>query len=125
MTWEFGYNCTHYLPTLRKCRALIDKRRVRADLVEQKWLGTRDISVYLNLSDDDLIRGVASGAIKTKLQKDGKLMFDVSVAAQYDDCYLADSGGVCLWYAEHDGRKIEVDPKGWTEFGPRLDGAAG
>ena len=73
MACEFGFNCRHYLPSLRKCRKLIDNYRVRKDLVEEKWLGIRDVLVYLSLSNDALIRSVASGEIKAKRQKDGEL----------------------------------------------------
>jgi hypothetical protein len=75
-------------------------------LVEEKWLRTQDVLVYLNLSNDALIRGVTSGEIKVKRWKDGKLMFGVSVAAQYDDCYLTNSGGACLYYEAHNETKI-------------------
>jgi hypothetical protein len=75
-------------------------------LVEERWLGIRDVLVYLNLSSDALIRSVTSGEIKAKRQKDGKLMFGISVAAQYDDCFHTNSGGVCLYYEAHNGKKI-------------------
>ncbi len=33
-------------------------------------------------------------------------MFGLSVAWQFDDCYLKDSTGVCLYFEQHSGRTI-------------------
>ncbi len=106
MACEFGYNCLHFLPTLRKCRRLVDKYRSRPELIEQKWLSVEDALVYLSLSSHSLIQFIASGEVRTKCQKDGKPTLGVLVAAQYDDCFLANSGGTCLNYECHNGRKI-------------------
>ncbi len=106
MICEFGYNCRHYLPKFQKCRKLIDKCRVREELLAEKWLGTQDTLVYLNSTNDAVIKGVVSGEIAAKFQKDRKLMVGLSVAWQYDDCYLKDSAGVCLYFEQHSGRKI-------------------
>lgn len=106
MEWHFGYNCKHYLPSMSKCRILIDKYRKREDLVEQKWLTTQDILIYLNLSNEELTRQIYAGHIKAKMQKDGKLVFVVSGAWQYDECTLANGGGQCFYYEPHDGKKI-------------------
>lgn len=105
MVCEFGYNCKHYLPTLQKCRKLIDNYRTRKDLAEQIWLGTEDTLVYLNLSNEALIRGVVSDEIAVK-QLRRKLKFRVTVASQFDDCALKDSGGACLYFARHSGQTI-------------------
>ena len=111
MEYHFGYNCKYYLPTLKKCRILIDNYRKRPDLVEQKWLNTKDLLVYLNLSNKQLIEQIAKGEIKTKLQKDAKtkdnkIMFQISAPWQWDDCFHVDSGGQCLYFEPHDGHKI-------------------
>jgi len=106
MEWHFGYNCKHYLPTLNRCRILIDNYRGREDLVEQKWLNLQDVLVYLNLSNEELIRQITTGEIKAKPQQDGKIMFQVSSAWQWDDCPLANAGGQCFYFESHDGEKI-------------------
>jgi len=106
MPLEFGYNCAHYLPTLSKCRKLIDSYRERRDLLEQKWLSAREVLTYLDETGDRICTRIASGEIKIKRQKDGKLLFGVRVPAQYDDWYNANSGGVCLYYQPHSGLKI-------------------
>lgn len=106
MELHFGYNCKHFLPALGKCRTLIDERRTRKELVEPKWLTTRELLIYLNLSQRELLRQIASGEIKTKLQKDGKVTFGVSAAWHYDDCFLASGGGQCLYFEAHRGKTI-------------------
>ena len=58
MKYHFGHNCKHYLPTLNKCRILIDNYRRREDLVEQKWLSTQDLLIYLNLPHEELIKQI-------------------------------------------------------------------
>jgi hypothetical protein len=105
MNCEFGYNCKHYLPTLLKCRNLIDRFRVQKDLVEDKWLALQDTMVYLNLSDDALVEAVASGDMAVKRKKNGKLTFRVSVAGEYDNCYLT-TAGICIDFEAHHGPKI-------------------
>lgn len=106
MEYYFGFNCRHYLPTLGKCRILIEKYRQREDLVEKKWLNTQDVMVYLNLTVADLIGQVKSEEIDAKRQKDGKLMFQVLSAWQWDDCPSANAGGQCFYFEPHDGLKI-------------------
>jgi hypothetical protein len=49
---------------------LIDTRRNRKELVEQKWLSAQELLVYQNTSGEELVRQIASGEIKTKVQKD-------------------------------------------------------
>ena len=114
MEYHFGYNCKLYLPTLNRCRILIDNYRKRPDLVEQKWLSAQDLLVYLNLTNEELIEQISRGEIKTKLQKDGKAMFRVSSAWQWDDCPLSNAGGQCFYFEPHEGKKISclVELKG-------------
>jgi hypothetical protein len=106
MRWHFGHNCKHFLPTLGKCRILIENYRKQEDLVEQAWLSTEDLLVYLNTSVDDVLEGVSAGRIKVKRQKNGKLLFGVLLAAKYDTCFHKDSGGQCLYFAAHNGDAI-------------------
>jgi hypothetical protein len=106
MEWHFGYNCKHYLPTLNKCRILIDSYRERKDLIELKWLNLKDVLAYLNLSNAELFRRITIKEIKAKLQKDEKIIFQVSCAWQWDDCPLGQAGGQCLYFEPHTGRKI-------------------
>jgi hypothetical protein len=122
MECHFGYNCKHYLPALNKCRVLIDNYRKRADLVEQKLLSTQDLLIYLNLPSEELIGQIAVGEIKTKPQKDGKVMFQVSSAWQWDDCPLASNGGQCFYFEPHDGKKITclIQLKGLEAEHPNL-----
>jgi|WetSurMetagenome_2_1015567.scaffolds.fasta_scaffold18864_3 hypothetical protein len=106
MEWHFGYNCRYYLPTLGKCRVLIDNYASRKDLLEQKWLSTQELLVYSRLSNEELVERIVSGEISARQQKDGKLKFIVLVAAQFDDCPLADAGGQCLYFEMHEGKRI-------------------
>ena len=103
---EFGYNCKRFLPTIGKCRRLIDSYRGRKDLVEQKLLKAGDLLVYLNLSREELNRQITSGEIRAIRQKDGKVTFSVATAWSYDDCFLANGGGQCLHFAPHTGKAI-------------------
>jgi len=106
MEWHFGYNCKHYLPTSNRCRILIDNYRSREDLLEYKWLNTKDTIIYLNLSNEELIRKITTSEIKVKLQKDGKIMFQILSAWKWDDCPLANAGGQCFYFQSHEGKKI-------------------
>ena len=107
MQWQFGYNCIHYLPTIKKCRILIDNYKSRKDLTEIKWFGTKDLLLYLNAPTDVLIDLISSEAIKVKPQKKSTAFkYGVRVAWQYDDCYLASTGGQCLYFAPHSGKPI-------------------
>lgn len=106
MEWHFGHNCKHYLPSLNKCRVLIDNYRRRADLVEIKQLSARDLLTYLGLANDEITGQIVTGEIKVKPQKTGRVMFQVSAAWQWDDCPLVEDGGQCFYYEPHDGRKI-------------------
>lgn len=106
MGWQFGYNCKQYLPTLRKCRVLIDSRRRRFDLVEGKWLGARDLLVYTEYSPEELVGLVGRGQLGVKRRKNGLLLFRVPASWAWDDCPLSDAGGECQFFEEHDGQKI-------------------
>jgi hypothetical protein len=106
MDWEFGYNCQRYLPTLGKCRVLIDLRRQRADLIEAKWLDTCTLLVYTGYSPEDLINQVETGQVGVKRLKNGRLLFQVPASWEWDDCPLSDAGGQCLYFEAHGGHQI-------------------
>ena len=61
-----------------------------------------------------MIREIETGRIKVKLQKDGKILFQVLSAWQWDVCPLANSGGQCVYFEQHDGGMISylVELKG-------------
>src|SRR4051812_36161473 len=99
MEWHFGYNCKFFLPMrvrkaadddlqvcdprdaenrehngqrpFQKCRRLINAYRLRSDLIEQRWLNTAELFVYLNLSNDELLRQIAAGEIIARIKKNG------------------------------------------------------
>lgn len=106
MEWHFGYNCIHYLPTMNRCRILIDEYRMRDDLVTTKWMTSKDTLLYLNKSHEEIIKLINSGSIKVKVKKDMSLLFEVSGAWQYDDCGLGNTGGHCFYFMPHIGTKI-------------------
>lgn len=106
MEWHFGQNCANYLPSLNKCRILIDMRSQRAELTEDKWLDPRDILVYMGCSADDLIDSVQTGKVGVKRLKNGRLLFRVSAAWEWDDCPLGDAGGQCMYFEPHGGQRI-------------------
>ena len=106
MEYHFGHNCQYYLPILNKCRILIDNYRRREDLVELKWLNTRDLLTYLNLPYEELLRQITTDEIKFKQQKNGIIMFQVLCAWQWDDCPLVSNAGRCFYFESHNGEKI-------------------
>ena len=107
MEWQFGYNCANYLPTISKCRILIDLYRTRKGLTELRWFDSRDVLVYLNAPMHAILDMISSKAIKVKLQKDATAFkFGLSVASAYDDCFLAKTGGQCLYFVAHSGQHI-------------------
>jgi len=106
MEIEFGWNCRCFVPTLQKCRVLIENYSARKDLLEQRWLSTPELLVYLSATQDEILTRILAGEIAAKRQKDGKLLFGISAPWSYDDCYLRGSGGVCLYYKPHAGPKI-------------------
>ncbi len=122
MEWHFGHNCKHYLPSLKKCRVLIDNYRKRADLVEMKQLNARDLIAYLGLPHEEVIGQVSTGEIAVKPQKTGKVLFRVASAWRWDECPLVEDGGQCLYYEPHDGKKISclIDLKGLETDHPNL-----
>jgi len=122
MDWQFGHNCTSYLPTLGKCRVLVDMRRTRQDLVEDKWLGVRDVLVYTGHSPQGFVSQVELGHIAVKRLKSGRLLFRVSASWAWDACPLSDAGGQCLHFREHDGAKIAClkDLEGLTTEHPNM-----
>lgn len=106
-SWHFGYNCSNYLPTLNKCRVLVDMYSQRADLLREKSLTSLELLVYTGSSPEELLVRVKSGAISVKrLKTDGSLRFKVRAPWEWDDCPLKDSGGQCLHYIPHADRHI-------------------
>lgn len=103
---HFGYNCQSYLPTLGKCRVLVDLRRRRQDLVAPKWMEARDLLVYTGYSPQQLIDGAESGNVGVKRLKNGRLLFQIPTSWDWDDCPLSDTGGQCLHFEAHAGWKI-------------------
>jgi hypothetical protein len=125
MSLHFGYNCKHFLPLFGKCRKLIDIYGRRKDLAEQRWLKTHEVLAYLDMSNEALLERIASGEIKVRLQKDGVAVFCVSVAWQYDNCFLANGGGQCLYFSAHNGRFIsclmdrdDMEPQEHPNYSP-------
>jgi|GEM_PF-7118474 len=106
MEWHFGHNCKHYLPSLNKCRVLIDNYRRRPDLVEMKQLGARDLLTYLGLPNEEVMEQVYRGEIEVKPQKTGKALYQVASAWRWDACPLVEDGGQCFYYEPHDGNKL-------------------
>lgn len=105
MEYQFGYNCKNYLPSLKKCRVLIDEYRKQPDLVEQKLLSAQDLLIYLNLTKEELIGQIKRGEIKSASQS-GRAIFRISSAWQWDDCPLSNAGGQCSYFEPHEGKKI-------------------
>ena len=103
---DFGYNCKLLLPTLGKCRKLIDSYTTRQELVERRWLSTRELVVYLGVPIEERVRRITAGEIAVRLRQDGKVIYQVSASWQYDDCYLLNSGGQCLDFIPHNGVTI-------------------
>jgi len=122
MDLHFGYNCINYLPTMNKCRVLIDNYRTREDLITIKWLSMVDILIYLNLSFEELIKKIKEGDVKVKVQKEGKPVFSCSSAWQYDDCILGNAGGQCYYFKPHNGRRISylMEMKGIEMMHPNV-----
>ncbi len=106
MTCQFGYNCKYYLPMWKKCRKLIDKYLLRKNLLEEKWLDIKQAIIYLNLFNEDQLNLIKGNKIKIKRQKEENLRIGILVPWQYDRCGLADSGGECMYFSPHNGKKI-------------------
>lgn len=58
MAIDFGHNCTLNLPSLRKCRKLIQNYRQRPELQKQRWLSTQNALIYLGTTEDVVIAAV-------------------------------------------------------------------
>ena len=108
MQYQFGYNCSQFIPYFKKCRVHVNGYRKREDLVEEKELKTNEIMIYLGLSEEDLLEKVKTGEIKIKKKKknNGTPIFKASVAFKYDNCPLALNAGLCKYFEEHTGKKI-------------------
>jgi hypothetical protein len=113
MEWHFGDNCTHFVPTLGKCRVLIARYNKRADLLADKWLKTRDLLVYAELSPHALIAQVKGGEVQAKKvekpknpEESGYWRFLQRCSWDWDNCALGDTGGHCTFFEPHDGEKI-------------------
>ena len=104
--WQFGYNCKHYTLSIGKCRILSDRYKHSEKLLVQRWLSTADLLAYVSASREELLRQITSGEIKAMFQKDGKMTYGISAPWRYDDCFLASSGGRCLYFEAHNGPKI-------------------
>jgi hypothetical protein len=117
-SWHFGYNCGNFLPTLRKCRVLVDMYSKREDLLREKWLTSFELLVYSGVQPDELVSRVHNGSIASKrLKTDGSLRFRVQAPWDWDECPLKDSGGQCLHFEPHSGRHIsclmDLENSGW------------
>ena len=86
---DFGYNCKLFLPTLGKCRKLIDSYTTRQELVERRWLSTQELVVYLGVPIEELVRRITVGEIAVRLRQDGKVIYQVSASWQYERLLLA------------------------------------
>jgi hypothetical protein len=107
MEWQFGYNCRHYLPTINKCRILINDYGTREDLLELKWLDTGELLTYIDLPRAELIERIRTKKIQMKpCMKSKSLKYGVRVASEYDGCFLEKNGGQCLYFAPHGDKKI-------------------
>jgi hypothetical protein len=123
MEWHFGFNCKYYIPTLKKCQILVREYVKRNELTELKSLNIEEIMAYLDIDGADLIKEVLEGKIKTSIQKDGKINFQIISAWQWDDCPLSNYGGQCLYFESHDGEKISClsDLKSITMKHPNMN----
>ena len=123
MGMQFGYNCTHYLPTLRKCRRLIDAYGSRPELSKERWMGTADAMVYLGVAGKDLVGLAKAAGVRVRRTKEGRLTFAIRSAWDYDDCLLANSGGQCVYFAPHAGETISciADLTGISSDHPNMD----
>jgi len=129
MDCQFGYNCKNFVPSLGKCRVLIDRYNKRADLLADKWLNTRDVLAYTGWSPEELIERVKQGEVHAKrvrksnnLERDGHLRFCVRCAWDWDECSMAVTGGTCVFYEPHDGAHITciADLQHWSEEHPNM-----
>jgi hypothetical protein len=110
---HFGYNCTHFVPSLGKCRVMIERYNKRADLLAEKWLKTREVIVYTDTSAQELLDRVERGEIQAKNvkkpqnpERDGYWRFLIRCSWDWDNCALSATGGMCYFFEPHDGEKI-------------------
>lgn len=129
MDWHFGYNCTHFVPTLAKCSVLIDRYNQRADLLADKWLNTREVLVYTGWPRQELMDQVKKGEVQTKIvekpknpETDGYWRFLTRCSWDWDNCALSDTGGQCFFFEPHDGEKITclMDLRHWDAEHPNM-----
>lgn len=106
-SWQFGFNCRNFMPTLRRCQVLRDSYSRRSDLLTSRWVDSGELLTYLGLPDDEVLRMVDACEIGVKfLKKDGSPRFLVEAPWAWDMCPLAAGGGLCLYFEAHDGEKI-------------------
>lgn len=106
MDVHFGHNCSNYMPTLGKCRVLIEQRSQRPDLLSARWVGASEAMVYSGQTPDQLVERVTNGQVGVKRLKNGRLTFRLQASWDWDDCPLGDAGGQCVFFAAHDGQII-------------------
>lgn len=129
MDWQFGHNCTRFVPVLNKCRMKIDRYNQRADLLADRLLKTREILVYTGWSLQELMDRVERGDVRmTRVRKpknperDGYLRYRLRCAWQWDGCGMAVTGGMCEWYESTDGPHITciADLRSWDVEHPNM-----
>ncbi len=127
MDWQFGYNCTHFVPCLDKCRVKIDRYNKRSDLLADRWLLTREVLMYTGWSSEELVERVERGEVAAKKvdkpinpERDGYLRSCLPCSWEWDDCSMAITGGVCEWYEPHGQAHIGciADLRNWPEEHP-------
>lgn len=113
MDWQFGYNCTHFVPTLGKCRVKIDRYNQRDDLLADKWLKTREVLVYTGWSAQELMDRIEQGDVEAKRiqkpknpERDGYIRYRLRCAWDWDSCGMAVTGGTCEFFDPTDGPHI-------------------
>ena len=106
MSYHFGFNCRRFIPNMGKCRQAIDDFKERKELLDHRWVSAREALVYLDVPAAELLERTDVNDIKPV--KDGQVAVRIRVEGtwKWDDCPLADTGGQCAFYDEHDGPKI-------------------
>jgi hypothetical protein len=129
MDWQFGYNCTRFVPTLDKCREKIDSYNKRADLLANRWLKTREILAYTGWSTQQLVDRVERGEVHAKRvakpknpERDGFLRYRLRCSWEWDSCGMAITGGTCVFYEPTDGAHITciADLQHWDAEHPNM-----
>ena len=113
MDWHFGFNCSHFVPTLDKCRVKIGLYNERTDLLGDKWLKTREILVYTGWPAQKLMDQVERGEVEAKKiqkpknpERDGYVRYRLRCSWDWDSCGMAVTGGMCEFYESTDGPHI-------------------